>query len=246
MSVIYISNIDDYVIRKNENGSMIFIPKTKYHFNEKQEEIEKIDNIKVEDVDVGVGVENINDYETTENRKRKLNEEFNLETEKETPTTTTHLTTQLTNTNKKRINKKIPTYNLPSLKYSKLLTYYIINKNNGNNENILSLGYETGLTSQEQESNKKGMSFINVLVLLWIDILKTHTKDDIIKNTTFHIVEEPKNNNGFKYCQQLGFSYQRKNANSTFKEIIYMVSVFEYSCYFKILKEDNTIYTYLS
>jgi hypothetical protein len=81
---------------------------------------------------------------------------------------------------------------------------------------------------------------------LLIDIWSKMDIKTIIKNTTFNIkLGDEKNQKGYNYSDKLKFSFQRKDSNATWKEIIEMLELNNFSCEIKIKLENGLLYEYV-
>lgn len=74
-----------------------------------------------------------------------------------------------------------------------------------------------------------------------IDIWKSISTSKILQNTTFRIFNSQINKNGFKWKDELGFSFQSKDSNGTFKEILKMCNICNYNIDLRLELKDGKI-----
>jgi len=98
----------------------------------------------------------------------------------------------------------------------KYITEDEVHKLNFINSNILSCEIKNGDSVISQERK-----YLSNLINLWIPM----SFEKILTNTTFNIKLIEESENGYHFRSELGFSIQNKDANGTFKELINMVKV---------------------
>jgi len=87
-------------------------------------------------------------------------------------------------------------------------------------------------------SNK--MKYRSVLIDIW----KTLEVQKILNTTLFNVKTQQDNKNGFSWLSDLGISFQSKDANSTFKEILNQINENQLSIFIEIELEDGQIIKY--
>lgn len=117
-----------------------------------------------------------------------------------------------------------------------ILTDYEIEKANLTHSTILECVIKSG--DNIISSNKT--KYIQVLLDIWKS-MNPQTK--IISNTGFNIKFSKENEKGYRWNEELQFSFQSKDATSTFREIITMVKLNNYNIYICIeLKNKQVIF----
>lgn len=92
-------------------------------------------------------------------------------------------------------------------------------------------------TNQQISNKQKYRSILQ-------DIWKSMSSQKIIQNTSFNIKLTKENTKGYTWNDELGFSFQSKDAKETLKEIIHMCNLNNYSIEIKIELENKKIINY--
>lgn len=92
--------------------------------------------------------------------------------------------------------------------------------------------------NNQQISNKQ--KYRSILQDIW----KSMSSQKIIQNTLFNIKLTKENTKGYTWNDELGFSFQSKDAKGTLKEIIHMCNLNNYSIEIKIELENKKIINY--
>jgi hypothetical protein len=92
--------------------------------------------------------------------------------------------------------------------------------------------------NNQQISNKQ--KYRSILQDIW----KNMSSQKIIQNTSFNIKLTKENTKGYTWNDELGFSFQSKDAKGTLKEIIHMCNLNNYSIEIKIELENKKIINY--
>lgn len=93
--------------------------------------------------------------------------------------------------------------------------------------------------SEVISSGKK--KFCSILLDIW----EKMPTQKIIQNTTLNIkLGDEEKRNGYIYSDKVKFSFQRKSADGTWKEILKMLELNGYKCEMKIKLENGLLYEY--
>ena len=77
---------------------------------------------------------------------------------------------------------------------------------------------------------------------LLIDIWKSMPTQKILQTTTFNFKLTNENGlNGYNWCESLRMSFQNKCAKESFKEILHMMAVNQYTIYIRLQLENGKI-----
>ena len=88
----------------------------------------------------------------------------------------------------------------------------------------------------------KGAKTARIFRTVLVDIWKSMPTQKIIQNTTFNIeLENMEGNKGYTYHKDLKFSFQSKDTNGTWKEIVKMVELNNYQMEIVIQLVDGKI-----
>ena len=80
-------------------------------------------------------------------------------------------------------------------------------------------------------------SYRGVLIDIW-DSMPTQK---ILQTTTFNFKLKNENKNGYNWCNRINMSFQNKDANGTFKEILNMIKVNNYNIKISIKLETGRV-----
>ena len=106
--------------------------------------------------------------------------------------------------------------------------------------NLTSSKIKQCIVKKESENITNKTNYKKIVVDIW----KTMKTKNILQNTTFNYELENKHGEkGYVWCEDIKVSFQGKDANSTFKEILKMVKINKMNIYISIeLKTGENIY----